>query len=44
VGRLLELLTSINGGNNDGNIFRGDVSRILRKGDGSICERCRDAD
>jgi hypothetical protein len=40
VGGFLELLASVNGGNYDGNIFRGDIGGVLWKRYRTIGVRC----
>jgi hypothetical protein len=42
VGRLLELLASINGGDNDGDIFGRNVGGVLGDRNGTVGERCGD--
>jgi len=44
VSGLLELLASIDCGNNDRNILGGDVRRVLRKRNRTIREGCNNAD
>lgn len=44
VGRLLEFFTSIDGGHNDGDIFRGNVSWVFGERNGAVGDRGNDTD